>query len=266
MDNQDNFMNWDNVGTALITGSSSGIGAEYARQLAGQGFNLILVARRKEKLNALSSELQEKYSITAEVFIADLSKMDDLLDVVEKIKPMDNLDVLINNAGYGINNTFLSIDVKDHVDMINVHFTSTVMFSHAALPIMLKRKRGVIINTSSTAAVHKSPMSVMYTSTKSAVTVFSELLQDKVKGKGIFIQSLCPGFTYSEFHDTESMHGFQRSWFPKESWMKAEEVISLSLKAVKNNDVIFIPGELNQEYTKKIRKATVDQYLEGKRL
>ncbi|MFX1326404.1 MAG: SDR family NAD(P)-dependent oxidoreductase, partial [Promethearchaeota archaeon] len=185
---------------------------------------------------------------------------------VSKILEMGNLDVLINNAGYGINNSFLQIDLKEHIDMINVHFTSVVMFCHAALPSMMKRKRGVIINTSSTAAVHKSLMSVMYTSTKTALTVFSELLQEKVKHAGIYIHCLCPGFTYSEFHDTESMKGFQRSWFPKESWMTSEEVVSLSLEAVKEGQVIFIPGEINQIYTKRIRKSTVDQYLNGTRL
>lgn len=259
-------MKWEDPGVALITGASSGIGAEFARQLASQGFDLILIARRKEKLEELSKELQEEFSMSAEVFVGDLSNMDDNHKIISKIKEIDNLDVLINNAGYGINNTFLQIDISEHIDMINVHFTSAVMFCHAVIPSMMKRKRGVIINTSSTAAVHKSPMSVMYTSTKSALTVFSEVLQEKVKSANVHIQSLCPGFTYSEFHDTDSMRGFQRSWFPKESWMVSEEVVRLSLEAVKNGDVIFVPGNLNQNYTKKIREATIEQYLNGKRL
>lgn len=139
MNNKENFMNWDNPGLALITGASSGIGAEFARKLAEQGFDLILVARRKEKLETLSNELQEKYSINVEVLVADLSKPTDNEKVISRISELDKLDVLINNAGFGIMNTFLDTDIKQYVDMINVHFTSTVMFSHAALPVMMKK-------------------------------------------------------------------------------------------------------------------------------
>lgn len=261
---KENFMNWDNPGIALVTGASSGIGAEFARQLAGQGFDLILVARRKEKLDALSRELQEKFSINAEVWVADLSKPANNDEVVSKISKLANLDVLINNAGFGINDTFLQIDVKRHVDMINVHFTSPVMFCHAAIPGMLKRKRGVIINTSSMSAFIRSSRSVMYPVTKAAITVFSEIIQKSFRRTGIYIQSLCPGFTYSDFHDTKTMKGFQRSLYPEESWMTAEEVVSLSLETVKTKNVIFIPGELNQKNIKDIRKATVKKYLKAK--
>lgn len=263
---KENFMEWEEPGAALITGASSGIGAEFARQLASQGFDLILIARRQDKLESLSKQLQEEFSVLAEVFIGDLSNMDDNNKIVSKIKETNQLDVLINNAGYGINNTFLQIDIAEHINMINVHFTSAVMFCHASIPGMIKRKRGVIINTSSTAAINKSLMSVMYTSTKSALTVFCEVLQEKVKNFNIFIQSLCPGFTYSEFHDTDSMRGFQRSWFPEESWMTSEEVVRKSLDAVKTGNVIFIPGDMNKDYIRKIREATIEQYLNGKRL
>ncbi|MBY8985835.1 MAG: SDR family NAD(P)-dependent oxidoreductase [Candidatus Lokiarchaeota archaeon] len=266
MNDKANFMSWDNPGVALITGASAGIGAEFARQLAEQGFDLILLARRKKKLDNLSRELKKTYSVDAEVFVADLSKLDNNYKIVSKILNLDNLDVLVNNAGYGINKSFLETDIGQYIGMINVHFTSAVMFCHAAIPNMVKRKRGVIINTSSTAAVNKAQGSVMYTSTKTALTVFSELLQEKIKDTSIIIQSLCPGYTYSEFHDTESMRGFQRSWFPKESWMEAEEVVGISLEAVKSKEVIVVPGELNQNNVRRIRKVNVERYLAGKRL
>ena len=259
--NPENFMSWENPGSALITGSSSGIGAEFARQLAQQGFNLILVARRKEKLDALSKTLQEKYSINVEVLIADLSKISDNEKVTSRILELENLDVLINNAGFGIMENFLQIERMKHVEMINVHFTSPVMLCHAAIPGMAKRKQGVIINTSSIFAISKDSSLMMYTATKSAVTVFSEILKVKLKGMGIYIQALCPGFTYSEFHDTETMKGFQRSWYQAESWMEAEEVVSLSLEAIKSKSVIFIPGEINRELGKRIRKKSLNKYL-----
>jgi len=261
MNSVNNFMGWENPGSALITGSSSGIGAEFARQLAKQGFDLILVARRKEKLDALSKALQEKYSINVEVIVADLSKISDNEQVIKRINEIENLDILINNAGFGILDNFLQIERMKHVDMINVHFTSPVILCHAAIPGMAKRKRGVIINTSSIFAIIKDSSLVMYTATKSAVAIFSELLKVKVKGTGIYIQALCPGFTYSEFHDTDIMKGFQRSWFQSEQWMKAEDVVSLSLDAVKSKSVIFIPGEMNRVSGKKIRKRTLSKYL-----
>ena len=101
----------------------------------------------------------------------------------------------------------------------------------------------------------------MYTTTKSAVAIFSEFLKGKVKGTGIFVQALCPGFTYTEFHDTETMSGFQRSWYKPEQWMKAEEVVSLSLDAVKSKSVIFIPGSINLDESKNLRKKKLKKYL-----
>ncbi len=266
MDQKENFMGWEDPGITLITGASAGIGAEFARQLASQGFDLVLIARRKNRLEKLSQELHKKFSINVEVIIGDLSNLDDNHKIVSKILNIKNLDVLINNAGYGINKTFQQTDIIEHINMINVHLTSAVMFCHAAIPGMIKRDRGVIINTSSTAAVNKSKMGVMYTTTKTALTVFSELLQDKIKNSNLYIQSLCPGFTYSEFHDTDSMRGFQRDWFPKEAWMAAEDVVRLSLEAVKTKEVIIIPGKYNLDNSKKIREAEHEQYLNAKRL
>lgn len=257
----ENFMGWENPGSAFITGSSSGIGAEFARQLAQQGFDLILVARRKEKLDALSEILQEKYSINVEVLVADLSKISDNEQVISRIIEIENLDILINNAGFGIYDNFLQIERMKFVDMINVHFTSPVMLCHATIPGMTKRNRGVIINTSSISAINKDSALIIYTTTKSAVAIFSELLKVKVKGTGIFVQALCPGFTYSEFHDTDAMTGFQRSGYKAEQWMKAEEVVSLSLEAVKSKSVIFIPGEINIQSGIRIRKKKLNKYL-----
>jgi len=125
-----------------------------------------------------------------------------------------------------------------------------VQFCHTALPGMKARGRGVIINVSSMAALTKSSLSVMCTSTKEFINIFSQLLQPNLEGTGIRIQSLCPGFTYTEFHDVKGMKGFDRNWFSKEWWMSAEEVISMSLDAFKKDSVVFIPGEFNRERVK----------------
>lgn len=217
-------------------------------------------------MEALSKELRKKYSISAEVLVADLSKLTDNEKVVSRILELDNLDVLINNAGFGIMGTFLGIDRMRHVDMINVHFTSPIMLCHAAIPVMIKRKRGVIINTSSIATLNKSSYALilMYITTKGAITIFSEILKDKIRRTGIYIQALCPGLTYTEFHESETMRGFQRSMIPKESWMTPEEVVSLSLKNIKTKDVIFIAGETNLNNAINYRKSTVNKYLNAK--
>jgi len=267
MNGKENFMEWENPGTALITGASSGIGAEFARKLASQGFSLVLVARRKNKLDDLSKELQEKYSVNTEVFVADLSNIDDNEKIVTKIQKSDNLDVLINNAGYGILSPFLQTELKLHIEMVNVHFTSTVMFCHAALPTMINRKRGAIINTSSMAAIYRTPGNVMYTTTKAAVTAYTEQLKETIKDTGVYIQSLCPGFVHTEIHDTETMQGWWEAGgnlLTEEYWMNTEEVVSLSLEAVKTGEVIFIPGEFNKKSAKSARKKSLENYLNAK--
>jgi short-subunit dehydrogenase len=260
--NIQNFMNWDNPGTALITGASSGIGAEFARQLAKQGFDLILIARRKDKLEKLKEDLHGKYAINTEILVADLSLLSKNQEIAEKISKLDKLDILINNAGFSYREPFLEGNYKLNVDMIMVHLTSPVIFCQAALPNMIKRKRGVIINTSSLGAILRS--GIMYSTTKAAVALFSELLKRSIKQKDIYIQALCPGFTHTEFHDSPTMKGFSRTIISEENWMSAEEVVSLSLNAVKSNQIIFIPGEANQDIAKKVRKTNMNKYLSCK--
>jgi short-subunit dehydrogenase len=256
------FMNWDNPGTALITGASSGMGAEFARQLAEYGFNLVLIARRKNKLDSLGEKLSRDNSIQAEILVADLSKPKGMYKIVSKILELDDLDVLINNAGYGIHTPFLEREYKQNADMINVHYTGPVMFCHATIKGMIKRGRGVIINNASGTAFVRT--SEIYSSSKAAITIFSELLKPLVKRKDIHIQALCPGFTYSGFHDTDAMRGFSRESFSKMHWMSSEEVVTLSLQAVKSKQVIFIPGEENRALIKSVRKSTFKKYLECK--
>ena len=262
MTSKEKFMNWDNPGTALVTGASAGIGAEFARQLAERGFDLVLVARRKNRLITLGEKLSRDNSIQTEVLVADLSTPKDMDSVVSKILELDNLDVLINNAGYGIHTPFLDREYKQNAEMINIHYTGPVMFCHAAIKGMIERGRGVIINNASGSAIART--SEIYSSSKAAITIFSEILKPPVKGKDIHIQALCPGFTYSEFHDTDSMQGVSRESFSKMHWMSAEEVVTLSLEAIKSKQVIFIPGEENRALLKSVRKSTFRKYLECK--
>ncbi len=263
MEKKENFMNWDDSGTVLITGASAGIGKEFAYQLAEQGFNIILVARREQKLREIAEDLKKKFGGEHSFIISDLSDIDENKKLADHIKnKIENLDVLILNAGYAVWNTFFNIDLMDHINMTNLMFTGPMICCYSTIPNMIRRKRGVIINTSSNAATNKSSGAI-YTATKAALTILSELLQDLVKGSGVRIQALCPGFTYSEFHDLEKItrSGFQRSWFPKEAWMEASDVVKYSLSEAKNGPVMVVPGDYNKNSAKKLRESKLDDYL-----
>lgn len=230
----------------MITGASSGIGAAFARQLAAKGKNLILVARRKERLVNLANDLQQHYGITAEILAADLSNLTDIEQVENHIAEIENLDMLINNAGFGTVGRFVEINLSRQIDMINVHIIAGVRLCRAALPGMIARHNGAIINVSSIAAFIPTPGNVTYSATKAYLVTFSEALQTELVGTGVKVQALCPGFTYTEFHDSSEYEGFDRSQIPKMLWISAEEVVTSSLKALERSQVIYIPGFKNR--------------------
>lgn len=221
---------------ALVTGASSGIGAVFARKLSARGFDLILVARRRERLERLASELHG-----AEVLVADLAVDADLRRVEERIAAEPNLDFLVNNAGFGSQGRFWEADVEAQDRMHRLHVIATLRLTHAALGVMLPRARGSIINVSSVAGFLHNPFSVSYGATKAWINSFTEALYVELKsvGSAIRIQALCPGFTLSEFHD---VLGIDRSVIPGSLWMSAEYVVETSLRSLEKDKVIVIPG------------------------
>lgn len=228
---------------ALITGASAGLGEEYARQLAELGTDLILVARRKERLESLAAELSaRKPGLKVEVFPADLSRNEDIQRVAEKIRQTPDLDLLINNAGFGSTTKFYQDEDGEAARMIKVHVEATVVLTRAALPAMMARQKGAIINVASIAAF--SPLSgAMYSSTKAFLVMFSENLQSELHGSGIKVQALCPGLTHTEFHQVAGMN---KEAIPGILWMTAERVVRISLQALAKNKVIIIPGLRNK--------------------
>lgn len=248
MNQLQNFMNWNNPGVALITGASSGIGAAYARSLSGQGFKTILVARRKDRLEALTKELEKDSNNQATALVADLSKLDDIKNISEKIKGLNELDVLVNNAGFSSRGYFEDQPLDAIDGMLFVHNFAPVHFSRAALPGMIKRNRGVVINVSSVASFILRPQSVMYCATKSFLKIFSEVLQTELHDTNVKIQALCPGYTRTEIFYGKYMKDFDPSSIPKGFWMSADEVVELSLKAVQAGEVVFIPGAATQKF------------------
>jgi short-subunit dehydrogenase len=222
---KENYLNWDNLGKAFITGASSGIGLSFAKQLAQQGFNLILLARRKDRLKTIASELESEYSIRCEIIQADLSEIDDIKKTVDYIRQLNDLDVLVNNAGFGTYGYFADVPIEKSLGMLNVHLTATIQFTHAAIKGMLKRKRGAIINV------------------KSFLNTFSENLMLEIQDMDIRIQALCPGFTRTEFHEVGDLSNYDRKTIPDSMWMSPDEVARLSLKALGNGKkIVYIPG------------------------
>jgi short-subunit dehydrogenase len=229
--------------TALITGASSGIGAEFARQLAGQGYSLVLTARRKDKLEALAQEIQEEHQVNVEVLPADLSQEDGIQMVERRIGELDHLDLLVNNAGYGISGRFYKSDIQRQLDMIQVHVIASVRLARAVLPQMVERGRGGIINMSSMSAFVPSA-GVTYSSTKTYMLKFSQALQYELYSTGVRVQALCPGLTYSEFHDTPEYTRFDRERVPRFLWLRAEAVVSESLRDLERGRVVCVPGRI----------------------
>ena len=232
-----------NGNIALITGASSGIGAEFARQLAGQGYSLVLAARRKNKLEALALEIQDKNQVNVEILPADLSTEGGIQILEKCIGELERLELLVNNAGYGITGRFYQSDIERQLQMIHVHVIASVRLARAALPRMVLRGRGGIINVSSMSAFVPSA-GVTYSSTKAYLVKFSQALQYDLEGTGVRVQALCPGLTYSEFHGTPEYSRFNREQIPSFLWLSAETVVSESLRDLERGKVICIPGRI----------------------
>jgi short-subunit dehydrogenase len=230
---------------ALITGASSGIGEAFARNLAREGYDLILVARRKERLQALAEEIRRETASRSEtpshveVWAADLNDPIELESVEQRIAALENLDLLVNNAGFGLTGRFAEKDIRVLVDMVQVHVVATMRLVRAALPGMIRRGRGGVINVSSISALLPVGGNTVYGATKAYLNFFTESLALELKDTGVRVQALCPGFTVSEFHDR-----IGRPTLPRIFWMSPEQVVEEALRGLRENQLYVIPGLL----------------------
>jgi len=227
--------------TALITGASAGLGEEYARQLAAAGTDLVLVARRRDRLEVLAAGLRGKHGVEVEILSADLSTAEGLALAEARIAASPPLDLLVNNAGFGGRTSFAKGEAADHLTMVRVHVDATVRLTRAALPGMIDRGRGAVINVASVAAF-SSASGAMYSGTKAFLVMFSESLQAELFSKGVFVQALCPGMTHTEFHQVAEI---DKAIVPKPFWMTAEKVVRISLRRL-GRGVVCIPGWKNK--------------------
>jgi short-subunit dehydrogenase len=220
---------------ALITGASSGIGATFARALSARGYDLILVARRQHRLEEVAKETG------GEILIADLSDEAGLHRVEERIRTA-GLRLLVNNAGYGISGPLATSDPMAQDHMHRLHINATLRLTLAALPGMIERRAGGIINVSSVAGFLTNPGAVSYCATKTWINSFTEGLWIELMAidSPVRVQALCPGFTYSEFHDVAGMD--RRKLAPRAWWLTAESVVEDSLRGLDSGRLFVIPS------------------------
>ena len=227
---------------AAITGASSGIGAAFARALAARGSDLILIARRTDRLETLTRELAERHGTKSEFLTADLTLDADLARVAERLHAASHLDLLVNNAGFGAGGLFATADFAGQEGMHRLHILATLRLTHAVLGGMVARGSGAVVNVASVAGFLISPGAVGYGASKSWINAFTEGIWLELQGarSAVRVQALCPGFTYSEFHDVA--HLDRGKLAPKSWWCSAEDVVAESLAGLERNRVFVIPG------------------------
>ncbi len=238
--------------TAVITGATSGIGAAYARRLAVDGYDLIITGRRQEIILKLADDLTNKHNIKVKVVIAELSNDDDIQKVIDAIKAAENVEMLINNAGYsGYLKDFIEEELANYEQMIKVHQIVPMRLVAVVAPEMIKQERGAIINVSSVAAYFATTQLHVYQGNKAFVKMFSEGLYQELTDKGIKVQALCPGFTATDFsraYVTQDEYEKQMKSV-RYITMSPEAVVDYSLKCLKKNKSICMPGAINRLMT-----------------
>jgi len=226
---------------AVVTGASSGIGVEFSKALARQGHSLLLVARRRERLEQLAAELESRYGTAVDILVGDLATDEGCRALERRLENDPAVALLVNNAGFGSLGRFFDIPVEGQDQMHRLHVLATMRLMHAALPGMIERGQGAIINVASVAGFLQTVGNVSYCATKAWMNSFTEgvWLELKAAGSPVRVQALCPGYTRSEFHDTLKM---DRSRIPARLWMSAEFVVAESLRGLERDRLFVIPG------------------------
>ena len=225
---------------ALITGASSGIGRAIAVRLAADGSDLIVVARRQDRLEALAEELRAAHRVKVDVLVADVTIPEQLAAVEDRLRHgTPPVDLLVNNAGAGGQGAFSEIPIEWQESQIRLNVLAPVRLTHAALERMLSRGRGGVLNVSSIAGLQPMPHVATYAATKAYLSSFSHAVHEEVRGTGVTVTNLLPGFTRTEFHDAAGMN---RSIVPGPAWMSADVVARAGLRAVARGRAQCVPG------------------------
>jgi short-subunit dehydrogenase len=220
---------------ALVTGATSGIGESFTRLLAENNYNIVLVARDLPRLQERAEQLQAKFKVQTHIIQADLAT-DSGCGVVEQYIATNRIDVLINNAGFGINKAFTLSQLEAEQQLLDVLVRTPMRLMHVALPLMKERNKGVVINVSSVASFIAGGT---YSASKSYLTVLSESLHTELAGTKVKISALCPGFTRTEFHQRGRM---SMKGLPSFLWLDADELVAKAWSDALKGEAISIPG------------------------
>ena len=233
--------------TALITGATSGIGLAYAKTFAEKGYNLILTGRRRGQLEEIAHNLSHAYHIKVTICVVDFKNTIAFKRFVDFIKTQKDIEVLINNAGYGLKKSFLEDELEIQLEMLQVHVTASVTLAHLiANQLKATHKGGTVINVCSLAAFTPLPSSAMYCSTKHFLINFSESLAMELKPYNIQVQALCPGFVHTDFHSRLEIPREACKNYGIITWGTPEEVVRASLQGLLHHQVFVIPGVFNK--------------------
>lgn len=238
---------------ALITGASSGIGAEFASQLAGRGMHLILVARRKEKMTEVATDLNTRHGTRCHIVAVDLADPDSGRRLFEEVKRLGvNVELLVNNAGVGLIGQIETTTPEEVRRMLNLNLLTLTDLTYRILPGMLQQKHGAIINMSSQAAFQPVAFMAAYSASKSYILHFSEALWAEARSRGVTVTALCPGVTRTEFFDRAGAPG----WLEKHSSHSPGKVVKTALKAMEKRRQYVVPGWKNYLMTILVRLTT----------
>ncbi|GAA1801144.1 SDR family NAD(P)-dependent oxidoreductase [Planosporangium flavigriseum] len=225
--------------TALVTGATAGIGGAFARRLAVEGYDLVLVARDEARLAAFSAELAERHGVTVVPLAADLSTVEGCERVEARLAVADSpVDMLVNNAGISLNTPFLRSTVEGEEQLLRLNIHAVMRLTLAALPGMVERRRGDIINVSSVAGFGTPMPGSTYSASKAWVTNFSQSIAESVRPTRVRVMALCPGYTRTEFHDRA---GINMSKMPEWLWLSAEEVVRDGLRDLRRGKIVSVP-------------------------
>lgn len=232
---------------ALITGASAGIGATFAEHLAAKGWSIVLVARRADKLQALQQRISKEYKVGCETQVLDLSQLGASQKLFQFCQKQNiHIGMLVNNAGYGVPGYFDAVSLQTHKDMLQVMLNSVVELSHLFYPAMQQQRSGYIINVASLAGlVPPTAAHTLYGAVKSFMIKFSHSLHLEALDYQVHVTALCPGFTYTEFHDVNGTRSMVNS-LSKKLWMSADEVVQQGLLAAEKNQAVCITGWRNK--------------------
>lgn len=230
---------------ALITGASAGLGAEFCRQLAAMGYQLVLIARRADKLQAVADEVKKAHGTNSLIITSDLHRHDACETIVNRLEEEHiSIEYLVNNAGYGLPGSFHVPGWQEHANFIQIMMTAVCELTWRLLPGMQERGKGYIVNVASVAAlVPPSPGHTLYGASKSFLIKFSEVLALENADSGVKVTALCPGFTYTEFHDVNNTRDLVNK-LPDYLWLDAKDVVRDTLENLAARDVksMLVPG------------------------